>query len=442
MATKIIVPYVYRGVANAATAATILHAVWQYATSTDPLGSPTKYWALEHVITSDGGAPTASNTHLVLLRNTSSSSITDSFIMMRRLDHLIGSTSRYLTVACSFHPAGTDFGDSVGGWNFPATWLSSPATLQNDARITNFGTHANWGVGFEQSSPECYITGGDLAIDHFLPSTYGMYATAGKIDIIETQDSLTVATYHKSGNGFQNLPLVNAAWQHVMHAGDIFTPDNRSDPDTKPYTGENITGEGIMCGWFGYADTTQAEFIMNRSANSSFPHSYARTGKIVNLNTDPNDNEWQVVTANYTYNHTYFTNPNEENWTYAAPATGYYLPQFGFTGDADERNERLLPYRLSFRPINPNNYYNGANLLTRFIKQRWRGIGQFELDGITPIIYGKHANSRYPGSDVSWVHQCSDRRVGGGVQIVPPFQTKNNTVHVWRRDGEFVDLNP
>ena len=447
MATKIIDPYVYRGKALTRSAAAVLYVVWQYTQST--LGNPNKYWQLEHYLTSDSNPPSRTNLEFLLLKNVSTdptTNIAESYIMMRRLDHLIGST-RHPTVACSFHPFGTDFGDATAGWKIPTGWLTSPATIRNVARVTNFGTNAEWSIipdsDFSASSPECYITGGVTTVDdYYLNNLYGMRGApdpnSGNIDIIETQDSLTVATYcNIARNGFNAILLPNVAWQHVMHAGDILTPDNRSDPNFKEYTNENMTGEGIMCGWFGHA--SPAQFIMPTiNSTTAFPHSYARTGKVVNQNVSPDDHEWRHLTACIGRNLAYSTPPNDTSWQYAAPNTNNYLPQFGFVGDDDEREERLIPYRLSTR--GPGTSFNGVSLLTRFIKQRWRGIGQNEIDNITQINYGSYANSRYADSDVSWVHQCSDN-ITNSAQVTPPYGTRNNTVHVWRGEGEIFDLD-
>jgi hypothetical protein len=393
MPSNKITPYVYRVNPGGNTAEAVIYAVYRCATDAT---TSLKHW---EVAFSAGGLSGSLDTgmYVLVLKNLNS----EARLMLRRARF---GTATW-TVACSYHPddgTGTILDDPS---KLPTGWTTS-TNVRNAVKI------ADWeaaGTTSPHGSPETFITGNGTA--------YGLNAggwpmSQTKMDVIETEDSLTVACYHSITTlGFNATPLQNTAWLYTLHAGEILTPDNRSDPDFKSLTKEELTGEGIMCGWYGFQTGGIAYYFMGPGSHDCF----ARIGD----KNPVTNNDWERFSS-VLIDYTYGSNANAGVPPLVKPEPIQLIP----VGDDGAEYERLAPYR--FRTLN-----SGYSLLTRFIRQRY-----YEMEELLPPIGpGTHVDSRVPrvpspGSEVAWLHQASWYQ-----------NMMRNTLHVWCKDGESSTTN-
>lgn len=390
MPSNTINPYVYRVQPGNTNSEGVIYAVYRCATDgTNPL----QHW--EEVFYSGDLTNTLdTGMYVLVLRNLNN----DAKLMLRRAK-VVG-TAEY-SIACSYHPddgTGTVLLDAT---KLPPAWSSSTA-VRDALKITDWEAA---GVISPYGSPEILITGNG--------GSYGLNdgtwpISTSKMDVIETENSLTVACYHNVGTlGYNSTALQNNAWHYTLHVGEILTPDNRSDPDFKSLTKEELTGEGIMGGWYGFWNVPSSYYFVSANANIDC---FARIG-------DKNpvaNNDWDRLAWNTT-DYTYGSNSN------AGTLVGNLPIQLLPVGDDGVEYERLAPYR--FQTTNA-----GYSLLTRFIRQRYYGMEE----GLPPIGYGTYVDSRVPSptSEVAWLHQASWYA-----------SIMRNTVHVWCKDGESSTTN-
>lgn len=386
MPSNIITPYVYRTASGNTNSEGLIYAVYRCM-----IDSNMQHWQyVFHVGNTDSVLNTGM--YILVLENLANGAK----LMLRRAE--AGTTN--FSVACSYHPddgTGNVLSDAS---KLPPAWTSSPI-VRDAVKITDWEAA---GVISPHGSPESLITG---ATGTFGLNAGGYPMSTAKLDVVTTEDSLTVACYHSVTTlGFNATALQDNAWLYTLHVGEILTPDNRSDPDLKSLTKEELTGEGIMCGWYGFQTAGAAYYFMGPGAHECF----ARIGD-KNPTTNNDWDRFSSVLVDYTYG----SNSN------AGTLVGNLPIQLLPVGDDGVEYERLAPYR--FQTTNA-----GYSLLTRFIRQRYYGMEE----GLPPIGCGTYVDSRVPDppSKISWLHQAS-------------WYTNmmRNTVHVWCKDGESSATN-
>lgn len=423
MATIQINPYVHRVAPGGTTVEHVLNAIYRALKTT----TITHHWKIAE---DDTGAElligdpvsTVLNTGLrALVLEGKGGSVAQKRLLLRRFSNGTGNAFHHLIASYHSSQAFETKTELESFFGNSSTYQVTKTLINEDATTTP----KNWydaasGLtnqnSYLVSSPELFI--GLVETGNALNSTTFGISTQ-KLDIIQTEDSLTLAFYDSVARTLWGVTApVHTSWQRILHVGEIFTPDNRSDPELKITSREEFTGHGIMAGYYGF-DQRSVWMIpsapLSSTAVTAKKQSYAEVGKI----DISNNSVWKLAgfVPAYCWGHNTNTTP-----------TVVIRPQFGFIGDESDNNrgERIIPYRI--KTFGSNN-----SLITRFIKQRAFGIGEIDLE-LNTIIPGKFVNSRYPSSPVSWLHQCL-LSYGSGANLL------NNTVHVWCKDGDTSTSN-
>ncbi len=289
-----------------------------------------------------------------------------------------------------------------------------------------------------QASPWCNISGNDplssiwrVETTRYITPSGGPVGIVyhGYADIIETEDSLTLALYQPEVVSLpgdlnyeeEHFVEESSQWLFALHAGFILTPDNESDPDW------GITGEAIMSGWYGIYSSNGGKGTIARGMikedGSSLPGdccSWMRMG--YRADATPYTTVWERMLVNSSMTqgrtHEYTTTRTGD------PSDHTLLRDLGSF-------ERLAPYRIRSTD-------SGSTAITRFIRQRRFDLATLDLsDPVNIITPGDYRNSRDTRNEIAWIHQKAEYSYNDDLST-----SRSNTIHIWRRDESIEEVDP